>query len=109
MKTFKQFHDEEKTEHEEKVTAVKYAIEELQDLKIYHDFRKPVSNQYLDELADQLNNVSIEPEDIIASKDQDPKKQKLFLFSKSAPGCGMGKGALGDLRKILTNLEKSIY
>jgi hypothetical protein len=62
----------------------------------------------LDELAEQLKDVGIEPEDIIASKDQDSKKQKLFLFSKSAPGCGMGKGALGDLRKILTSLEKKL-
>lgn len=105
MKSFKQFNDEQ-SEKEKKIEIVKYAIEELQDLKMLHDFRKPVTDDYLDELSDQLKSVGVEPEDILASKGVNSKLQKQYLFNKSAPGCGMGKGALGDLRNILDKLEQ---
>lgn len=89
-----------------KLETVKDMIDELENMKMYHNFsRKTVSNDFLEYMAGRLREVGIEPDDIYASVDQPAEKQEEYLFYKSAPGCGMGKGALGDLRKILSELQ----
>jgi hypothetical protein len=97
MKSFKDFH---------KIEVVKDVIDELENMKIYHNFQKPISKDFLTYLADRLNSVGIEPDDIYACMDAPGNKQKEYLFYKSVPGGGMGYGALKDLRKILHQLEK---
>ena len=95
MKSFKDFRKRE---------AVESVIDDLEHLKIHHNFNKQVSKDYLSLLANELEEVGVEPEDIYASINTAPEKQEEYLLYKSAPGCGMGKGALGDLKNILSTL-----
>jgi hypothetical protein len=95
MRSFKDFRKKE---------TVDSVIDDLEHLKMHHNFSKMVSKDYLYLLANQLEEVGIEPEDIYASIDSSPDKQEEYLLYKSAPGCGMGKGALGDLKNILKTL-----
>jgi hypothetical protein len=93
MKSFKDFRKQE---------TIQGVIADLENLKQHHNFsRGPVSNDLLRMLADELVHVGIEPEDIYASIDAPAERQEEYLLYKSAPGCGMGKGALGDLKKML--------
>lgn len=97
MKTFKNFHDSNK-----KREVIKDVIEELEKIKLHHNFSNPVSKDFLQWLSEQLLQVGIEPEDILASIGESPDKQEYYLIYRSAPGCGMGKGALGDLKTLLS-------
>jgi len=97
MKSFKDFRKEE---------TVKDIIDELEKLKIHHNFDLPIRTDFLEYLANELQQVNIEPEDILASIGVPAEKQEEYLLYKSAPGCGMGKGALGDLKSILSDLKK---
>jgi len=87
-----------------KKEVVQDIISDLENLKMHHNFTKPVSKDYLSLLANSLEEVGISPEDIYASIGAIPEKQEEYLLYKSAPGHGMGYGALGDLKKILNSI-----
>jgi len=96
MKSFKDFRKQE---------TIEGVIADLENLKQHHNFSKgPVSNDFLRMIADELTHVGIEPDDIYASIDAPAEHQEEYLLYKSAPGGGMGKGALGDLKNILKTL-----
>lgn len=95
--------------NQERIETIEDMISELECLKKYHNFHlRPVSTDFLRWMAETLQEVGIEPDDILASIDQPPEVQEQYLLFKSAPGHGMGHGALGDL-KILLQREKRYH
>jgi len=79
----------------DKKKVIEEVIQELQNITEF-----PVSEDFLQQLANKLTNVGIKPVDIKAAI-YDSKKQKQYLIDgPSSPNGGLN-GTLKDLQKML--------
>lgn len=88
----------------DKEQLIKDIIFNLEDLKMSHNWSKPLDNDLIKAMADTLKDAGIEPTDFYAAVDATPEKQEQYLIYGPSSWKG-GKGALNDLKAILRGNE----
>lgn len=84
--------------------VIQDVINDLEDLKVQHNWTKPINNDLIRAMASTLREIGIEPTDLDASIDVSPDKQEQYMITGPSSWKG-GNGALNDLKAILAGRE----
>lgn len=87
------------TDEIDKPQLIRDVIVDLEDLKVSHDWTKPLNDDLIKAMADTLRDVGIEPTDFDAAIGASPDKQEQYLIYGPSSWKG-GQGALKDLKKM---------
>lgn len=87
-----------------KEQTIQDVINDLEDLKVQHNWDKPLNNDLIRAMGDTLRGIGIEPTDFDAAIDATPDKQEQYLIFGPSSWEG-GNGALNDLKGILSGRE----
>jgi hypothetical protein len=77
-------------------------ISDLEDLKVNHNWSKPLDSDLIKAMAQSLRDAGVEPTDFDAAVDATPEAQEQYLITGPSSWKG-GQGALKDLNAILKN------
>lgn len=95
------------TDKVDKEQLIRDVINDLEDFKISHNFTLPLNDDLIKAMADTLRDVGIEPTDFDAAISASPDKQEQYLIYGPSSWKG-GKGALNDLKAILSGKEPQV-
>ena len=75
-------------------------IGDLEDLKVNHNWSKPLDSDLIKAMAQSLRDAGVEPTDFDAAVDATPEAQEQYLITGPSSWKG-GQGALKDLNNII--------
>jgi len=90
------------TKHLNKNDIIQYVIDDLEKLKLTHNWKTVVDENLLLSLKRKLTLIKIKPLDIEAAlQTSNPKKQKQYLITGPSASVNGGRGALQVLKAML--------